>query len=165
MLSTSRTRVIGEKTEGANCSTNQVPTRDSSNQEEVETEVLPPLDVPAELNQFEKTAIQGIENLVLDNPIPRYPTRLRKPSLKVIENAQCNFAIDFCGIAYSDDPLTLSDPFVGSKAKLWKRYVDEEMKSMAENQVWSLMELPPRALAVKWKWVLQKVYNQDKSLA
>ncbi|KAL2610451.1 hypothetical protein R1flu_029024 [Riccia fluitans] len=59
MLSTSRTRVIGEKTEGADCSTDQVPTRDSSNQEEVETEVLPPLDVTTELDQFEQTAIQG----------------------------------------------------------------------------------------------------------
>ncbi|KAL2621635.1 hypothetical protein R1flu_001840 [Riccia fluitans] len=73
MMSTSRTRVIGEKTEGADCSTDQVPTRDSSNQEEVETEVLPPLDVPAELDQFEQTAIQGVENLVLDNSVPRYP--------------------------------------------------------------------------------------------
>ncbi|KAL2653568.1 hypothetical protein R1flu_021696 [Riccia fluitans] len=64
MMPTSCTRVIGEKMEGADCSTDQVPTRDSSNQEEVETEVLPLLDVPAELDQFDQTAIQGVENLV-----------------------------------------------------------------------------------------------------
>ncbi|KAL3699491.1 hypothetical protein R1sor_017513 [Riccia sorocarpa] len=123
--------------------------------------IIPPI-VPED--QFEQSVVQDVENLVLDEPIPRRSARLRKPSLKVVENAEA-YSIDFCGLAYSGEPLTLSNALDGPEAELWKKAADEEMKSMADNQVWSLTELPAGASLVKCRWVLRKVYKQDGSLA
>ncbi|XP_035215334.1 uncharacterized mitochondrial protein AtMg00820-like [Stegodyphus dumicola] len=45
--------------------------------------------------------------------------------------------------------------------ELWKRAMDEEMKSMEVNDVWDLQSLPPPPdkRAISYKWVLRKKRN------
>jgi hypothetical protein len=41
----------------------------------------------------------------------------------------------------------------GEHSTLWLKSMKEEMESMAKNQVWDLVDLPKKAVAIGYKWV------------
>ena len=45
-------------------------------------------------------------------------------------------------IGAKDDPVTFSQAMGGSESTLWYNAIKDEMNSMANNQVWDLVELP-----------------------
>lgn len=56
------------------------------------------------------------------------------------------------------ETLTFDDivNFPKEEQELWKSAMDEEMKSMKENDVWDLENLPPDKRSISCKWVLRK---------
>ena len=56
-------------------------------------------------------------------------------------------------ISVEDDPITFSQAVGGSESTLWYNAMKDEMNSMANNQVWDLVELPKGAKVIGCKWV------------
>ena len=56
----------------------------------------------------------------------------------------------------SDEPTTYSEAMVGSDSESWLGAMRSELKSMDENQVWNLVDLPDGARPVECKWVFKK---------
>ncbi|XP_071741073.1 uncharacterized mitochondrial protein AtMg00820-like [Rutidosis leptorrhynchoides] len=51
----------------------------------------------------------------------------------------------------------LSDP----ESDKWQDAMNEEMKSMKDNQVWRLIDLPPNIKPVGCKWIFKKKTDMD----
>ncbi|GJV07581.1 putative retrotransposon ty1-copia subclass protein [Tanacetum coccineum] len=47
------------------------------------------------------------------------------------------------------------------KSKIWLEVMNAEMKSMKDNQVWRLVDLPPNGGTVGRKWLFKKKINMD----
>ena len=58
-------------------------------------------------------------------------------------------------IGVEDDPITFSQAVGGSESTLWYNAMKDEMNSMANNQVWDLVELPKGAKVIGCKWVFK----------
>ena len=58
-------------------------------------------------------------------------------------------------IGVEDDPITFSQALGGSESTLWYNAMKDEMNSMANNQVWDLVELPKGAKVIGCKWVFK----------
>ena len=58
-------------------------------------------------------------------------------------------------IGVDDDPITFSQAMGGNESTLWYNAMKDEMNSMANNQVWDLVELPKGAKAIGCKWVFK----------
>ena len=54
-------------------------------------------------------------------------------------------------IGVEDDPITFSQVVGGSESTLWYNSMKDEMNSMANNQVWDLVELPKGAKVIGCK--------------
>ncbi|KAK5892937.1 hypothetical protein CesoFtcFv8_013279 [Champsocephalus esox] len=61
--------------------------------------------------------------------------------------------MDFCYRAVCDIPQTYNDAIVSAKSRQWKNAMDEEMRSLEENETFHLTQLPPGKKAVGGKWV------------
>ncbi|KAL3675930.1 hypothetical protein R1sor_025878 [Riccia sorocarpa] len=86
-------------------------------------------------------------------------TRSRRPSRKILENAEASLAADMCFIL--EEPEDIEEALNGSEGKQWKLAAESELKSMAENQVWKLVELPAGRKVVDCKWVLRRKLGAD----
>ena len=58
-------------------------------------------------------------------------------------------------IGVENDPVTFSQAISGSKSTLWYNAMKDEMDSMANNQVWDLIELPKGAKTIGCKWIFK----------
>ena len=58
-------------------------------------------------------------------------------------------------------PITLKDATVSSDNEKWKAAMDSEMRSLQENDVWDLVELPPGRKTVGSKCVFKKKTGAD----
>ena len=58
-------------------------------------------------------------------------------------------------------PITLKDATVSSDKEKWKAAMDSEMRSLQDNDVWDLVELPPGRKTVGSKWVFKKKTGAD----
>ncbi|KAM2227380.1 hypothetical protein ACFXTI_014190 [Malus domestica] len=57
---------------------------------------------------------------------------------------------DFCDI---DDPLTYSQAMKSPQHALWNIAMKEELESMSQNKVWTLVDYNPQIKAIGCKWV------------
>ena len=53
------------------------------------------------------------------------------------------------------EPQTLTDALSSPDAPFWTEAVEDEMKSLAENNTWQLVELPPGVKPITAKWVFK----------
>lgn len=53
----------------------------------------------------------------------------------------------------SDEPASYSEAMVGSDSESWLGAMRSEIKSMDENQVWNLVDLPDDERPVECKWI------------
>ncbi|GJZ97000.1 retrovirus-related pol polyprotein from transposon TNT 1-94 [Tanacetum coccineum] len=56
-------------------------------------------------------------------------------------------------IGIDNDPVSFSQAIKGDKSKIWIDAIKEELKSMAQNKVWDLVNLPGGSKRVGCKWV------------
>lgn len=107
----------------------------------------------------------GIEHIreeqheVAESSVPR----TRKPSRKVIENAQA-CTIEHCLLTLEEEPKTIEDALSSPEAAQWKAAADSEMHSMELNKVWVLVNLPLGRNVVESKWIFKKKYDADNKL-
>ena len=55
----------------------------------------------------------------------------------------------------SDEPRTFNEAIASCAKELWIKAMNEEMDSMKSNQVWDLVDLPPKQITIGNKWVLR----------
>ena len=65
----------------------------------------------------------------------------------------------------SDEPTNYSEAMVGSDSESWLGAMRSELKSMDENQVWNLVDLPDGARPVECKWVFKKKTDMDGNVS
>ena len=65
----------------------------------------------------------------------------------------------------SDEPANYSEAMVGSDSESWLGAMRSELKSMDENQVWNLVDLPDGARPVECKWVFKKKTDMDGNVS
>ena len=56
----------------------------------------------------------------------------------------------------SDEPATYAEAMVSPHSEAWLEAMRSELKSMDENQVWDLVDLPPGVTAIGCKWILRR---------
>ena len=54
----------------------------------------------------------------------------------------------------NDEPNMIEEALSSPNKDKWINALEDEMKSMKENQVWKLVKLPKRRKAIGNKWVL-----------
>jgi hypothetical protein len=80
-------------------------------------------------------------------PAPRRSERLR--------NASNVLLLD------NDEPLTYAEAMVDPDSELWLEAMRSELKSMDDNQVWNLVDLPNGARTIECKWIFKKKTDMD----
>ena len=61
----------------------------------------------------------------------------------------------------SDEPTTYAEAMVSPDSEEWLEAMRSELKSMDENQVWDLVDLPPGVTTIGCKWVFKKKTDVD----
>ncbi len=62
------------------------------------------------------------------------------------------------------EPLTVEDAFASSDRGKWQDAMEKEMKSLKDNEVWELVELPEGRKAIGSKWVYKVKTDADGSV-
>lgn len=60
---------------------------------------------------------------------------------------------------HTEDPTTIREIAKRSDHKNWETAMEEEMKSLRENNTWTMTELPPGRKTIKSKWVFKTKRN------
>jgi len=59
-----------------------------------------------------------------------------------------------------DDPINFCQAMRSSNSHNWINTMKDEMKSMQDNDIWDLVELPESVKPIGWKWIFKtKVYG------
>src|SRR4051812_38107935 len=61
----------------------------------------------------------------------------------------------------NDEPLTYAEAMVDPNSELWLEAMRSELKSMDDNQVWNLVDLPNGARTIECKWIFKKKTDID----
>ena len=62
------------------------------------------------------------------------------------------------------EPTTIDEVLYSSDKDLWEEAMQKEMKSIEENDVWDIVELPKGKKAVGCRWVYKKKIGSDGSI-
>lgn len=84
----------------------------------------------------------------------RYNLRPRNP---VNYNCSCSNAI--AGI--DGDPMTVDEALSRPDCELWQKAMNDELRSLEENQTWSLVNLPRDKKPIQCKWVFKIKRDSD----
>lgn len=71
--------------------------------------------------------------------------------------------VDYCYRAICDIPQTYQQAVTSSKSRQWKHAMDEEMRSLEENETFKLTQLPPGKQALGGRWVYALKTDTDGS--
>ena len=96
-----------------------------------------------------------VEPVVVPEP-ETAPTLRRSAKLRSVRNV---LLLD------SDEPANYLEAMVGSDSESWLGAMRSELKSMDENQVWNLVDLPDGARPVECKWVFKKKTDMDGNVS
>lgn len=111
--------------------------------------IVPEQRVPEEeITEEEATSPQLVER--------RYPLRERK----AVDRYGCNVMCAMESVI-NDDPLTVEEALARSDGDLWQKAMDEELKSLKENQTWKLVDLPADKKPIQCKWVFKIKKDSD----
>ncbi len=103
-----------------------------------------------------ETELQPLADTHTESPnVPRRSTRqTRKPDY--YGRVECNL---------SETPTSFREATSSPDKSKWKREMEAEMRSLDENQVWDLVDLPPDRKTVGSKWVFKVKTQADGSVA
>ena len=104
--------------------------------------------------QSENTQPGGVTGTVRRNP----PRNRRKPDHLLefeTEDAvgKLQTCVDSCYRAVCDIPQTYREATMSNRSRQWKDAMDDEVKSLEENETFTLTQLPPGKQAVGGRWV------------
>jgi hypothetical protein len=68
------------------------------------------------------------------------------------------------GVNLTDEPQTVKQALSGPDAKHWKEAMDSELKSLSDQQTWTLVNRPDGRSIIKNKWVFKVKRNVDGSV-
>ena len=89
---------------------------------------------------------------------PRRSERTRQPPIRygfmVTEGGEAE-------IVDSDDPTTFAEAMGSSDSEKWLKAMNEEMKSMHDNQVWELVDPTPGTMPIGCKWIYKIKHDMD----
>jgi hypothetical protein len=60
-----------------------------------------------------------------------------------------------------DERATYTEAMEGPESEKWLKAMKFEIRSMYDNQVWTLVEIPSDRKAVENKWIFKKKTNAD----
>jgi hypothetical protein len=63
-----------------------------------------------------------------------------------------------------DEPATYMEAMEGHESDKWLEAMESEIRSMYENQVWTLVDIPSDRKAVENKWIFKKNTNADGNI-
>jgi transposase InsO family protein len=95
------------------------------------------------------------------------PTNSKRISKKPVRHGMVgynNFTEHERGFTVMDqiiNPVTYEEAMNGSEAHQWRKAMKDEIKSLEENETWSLTELPKGKKAIGSKWVFKKKIGKD----
>ena len=89
--------------------------------------------------------------------VPRRSVRNRRPPDRYGDWA--------CITKLEDDPLNFQDAINSASSTKWKEAMQEEIKSMATNDVWNLTELPEGREVIKSKWLFKKKLDAEGNVS
>ena len=102
-----------------------------------------------------------------DGSLPRVPPELQDTPIRHSNRGnipRCHFEIkgnDFLCAAIDEDELTSFVEAIASKAKdEWMAVMLEEMNSMAKNNVWELVDLPPGRKMVQLRSIRHVIWRK-----
>lgn len=90
---------------------------------------------------------------------PRYPVRARKATDRY--TAHCAYSAQQW---VEDIPLRFDDIFGREDEFEWRRAIDDELDSLAENQTWVVIDKPPQVKLLGSKRVFKKKLEPDNSI-
>ena len=100
------------------------------------------------------------ENIAIENAVePPQPTPLRRSQRERRHAITDDYVVylqesDF-DIGIRKDPVSFSQAMESDDSSKWMKAMNEELKSMANNDVWDLIELPNSCKPVSCKWVFK----------
>ena len=61
----------------------------------------------------------------------------------------------------NNEPTTYAEAMESPDSELWLEAMRSELKSMDDNQVWNLVDLPDGVQTIECKWIFKKKTNMD----
>ena len=103
------------------------------------------LEEPSNNTQVQAEKVQPVETTL------RRSTREKRPA---ISNDYVVYSVEQeCDLSIDKDPLSFKQAMNCDDSEKWYNAMKEELKSMDDNKVWDLVELPNGAKQVRCKWV------------
>ena len=137
---------------------------------------IPPLFLPQEIivsqpvqqveenEQHNRVGSLPPENIAIENAVePPQPAPLRRSQRERRPAITDDYVVylqesDF-DIGIRKDPVSFSQAMESDDSSKWMEAMNEELKSMAHNGVWDLIELPNSCKPVGYKWVFKTKRN------
>ncbi|RVW83183.1 Retrovirus-related Pol polyprotein from transposon TNT 1-94 [Vitis vinifera] len=143
--------------------------------EEIRVDIPPPflpqeIIVPQPVQQVEDNEQHNrdgslpLENIAIENVVePPQPAPLRRSQRERRPAITDDYVVylqesDF-DIGIRKDPVSFSQAMESDDSSKWMEAMNEELKSMAHNGVWDLIELPNNCKPVSCKWVFKTKRN------
>lgn len=105
-------------------------------------------------NNVEMVDNQDETKDVVEKVEPRYNLRSRKKP--DVNNCICNAIADIDG-----DPVTIEEALARPDGDLWQKAIDDEIRSLKENETWKLVQLPKDKKPIHCKWVFKIKKDSD----
>jgi hypothetical protein len=87
----------------------------------------------------------------------RRPTRVRK-------SPECGNDVLSVMLTDQDEPATYMEAMEGLESKKWLEAMKSEIRSMYDNQVWTLVDIPSDRKAIENKWIYKKKTDADSNM-
>ena len=75
-----------------------------------------------------------------------------------------NFGLDFLMYLLEDEPQSFKESMSSPEAPYWKEAINNEVKSILQNHMWELVDLPPGSKPLGYKWIFKKKMKADGSI-
>lgn len=137
-----------------------------SQQEEAGEEEQPQLGSAEPVGDMESDEEDTFEDAAVDAVTPDSEPDLRRSSRFSHQPVRDFMVTHFANSAVdspvdSEEPLSYKEAISCSAADTWKEAMEEEMKSLQDNETWELAELPKGRKAISCKWLFKVKRDKD----
>ena len=95
---------------------------------------------------------------------PRRSTRERRPSTRYPSNEYVTFTDGYVTLTDGGEPECYAEAMEGDDNKKWFDAMQDEMKSLHDNQTFELVKLPKRKKASQNRWVYRLKHEEILSV-
>jgi hypothetical protein len=142
----------------------------------VPTPAVEPIVVPEPVASSPVQTMSENQELVLQDPIEpiiaqEEPEQSPEPEVSAIEAPRRSQRVRKSPVPYNSeevhidgDPSSFEEVMSCPDASKWKEAMEDEMRSMSNNKVWDLEEIPKGAKLVGFKWVYKVKYDSEGNI-